>query len=272
MDYSRNFVSAWIDSLRIFISSAYLSYVALFHWTRPTAYIASKVLAPFAYMVFFLYLGTLATGPGSGEFYLVGNAMQMAALNGIFGVTMVVGRERSEGTLVYLVGSPTNRLPIFFGRALFNILDGFFTVLICFAWGLLLGLDLSETNLGSLALVIFIVSISTSGLGLLMGSISLMTLNVMFINNVIFFLLLIFSGANLPPERMPAWIRTVGAALPLTRGIQSARLLVRGAALAEVWPLLIGELGIGILYGFVGFVVFHWFEEQARRQGMLDAF
>lgn len=261
-----------IASLRIFVSSARLSYVALFYWTRPTAYISSKVLAPFAYMVFFLYLGTLATGPGSGQFYLVGNAMQMAALNGIFGVTMVVGRERNEGTLIYLVGSPANRIAVFFGRALFNLFDGFFTVVLCFAWGMLLGLDLSRANLAGLALIILAVSISTSGLGLLMGSISLMTLNVMFINNMIFFLLLIFSGANLPSAKMPAWVQAVGTALPLTRGIQSARLLVNGASLAEVWPLLTGELAVGLFYALIGFVIFHWFEEQARHRGTLEAF
>jgi hypothetical protein len=60
--------------------------------------------------------------------------------------------------------------------------------------------------------------------------------------------------------------------LPLTRGIQAARLLVRGASLAEVRPQLGGELAVGLVYALIGFALFSWFENQARRRGSLEAF
>jgi ABC-2 type transport system permease protein len=60
--------------------------------------------------------------------------------------------------------------------------------------------------------------------------------------------------------------------MPLTRGIQAARLLVRGALLAEVWPLLVGELTVGLVYALIGFALFSRFETQARRRGSLEAF
>jgi ABC-2 type transport system permease protein len=224
-------------------------------------------------MLFFTYLGMSATGRDTAEFYVVGNALQVTALNGIYGVTMTVGRERDEGTLVYLVGSPANRLAIFMGRATFNILDGMLTVGLAFIWGmLLLGLDLSRANLPGLILTILVTTASTCGLGLLMGSVSLVALNVMFVNNTVYFLLLLFSGANLPLDKLPAWMQTVSAMLPLTRGIRSARLLVGGASLAEVWPLLAGELAVGLVYALVGFVLFSWFEAQARQRGTLESF
>jgi ABC-2 type transport system permease protein len=184
-----------------------------------------------------------------------------------------VGRERDEGTLVYLVGSPANRLAIFVGRATFNILDGMLTVALAFIWGmLLLGLDLSAANLPGLVLTILVTTASTCGLGLLMGSVSLVALNVMFVNNTVYFLLLLFSGANLPLDRLPAWMQIVSAVLPLTRGIRSARLLVGGASLAEVWPLLAGELAVGLVYALAGFILFSWFEAQARQRGTLESF
>ena len=83
-----------LASLRIFISGAWLSYIGLFLWTQPTWYIACKVLAPISQMLFFVYLGMVATGSSTAEFYIIGNALQMAAANGIFGVTMVIGGER----------------------------------------------------------------------------------------------------------------------------------------------------------------------------------
>ncbi len=259
--------------LRIFVGGAWLSYRALFHWTHPASYLASKVLMPLSQLLFFTYLGTSATGALSRSFYVVGNALQIAAVNGIYGVTMVIGRERNEGTLVYLVGSPANRPVIFMGRALFNVLDGMLGVALAFMWGIaLLGLDLSTTNLPGLILTILVTTVSTCGLGLLMGSVSLVTLNVMFVNNTVYFLLLLFSGANLPLERLPAWMQAISHALPLMRGIQAARLLVGGAALGDVFPLLAGELAVGVAYALAGFVVFSWVEYQARRHGTLEAF
>ena len=261
-----------IASLRIFLSGAWLSYIGLFLWTQPTWYVACKVVAPLSQMIFFVYLGTVATGGGTAEFYIVGNALQMAAANGIFGVTMVVGGERNAGTLVYLIGSPGNRLTIFLGRALFNVLDGTLTVVVCFAWGVLLGLNLSHANLPGLALTILIATVSTCGLGLLLGSLSLLSLNMMFINNTMYFLLMLFSGANLPLDRMPLWMHALSSVVPLTRGIQSARLLVNGASLGEVAPLLFAELAVGLVYALAGFALFRWVEFQARQRGTLEAF
>lgn len=262
-----------IASLRIFISGAWLSYIALFRWTEPASYVASKIVMPLSQILFFTFLGVSATGVETADFYIVGNAMQVAAINGIYGVTMTVGRERNEGTLIYLIGSPANRLAIFMGRATFNILDGMLAVVLGFAWGvLLLGLDLSTANLPGLALTILIATASTCGLGLLMGSISLVALNVMFVNNTVYFLLLLFSGANIPIVKLPSWAQTISYMMPLTRGIQAARLLVRGALLAEVWPLLVGELTVGLVYALIGFALFSRFETQARRRGSLEAF
>ena len=66
-------------------------------------------------------------------------------------------------------------------------------------------------------------AVCTSGMGLLFGSLSLVTVNVWFFNNVVYFLLLLFSGANIPRSDMPAWMITVGQFLPLTRSIRAAR-------------------------------------------------
>jgi ABC-2 type transport system permease protein len=260
-------------NLRLFWHGTLLSYVALFHWLRPTAYAASKVMMPLAQMCFFVLLGTFATGPDTASFYIVGNAIQIAAVSGIFGVTMSVGGERNAGTLAYLFGTPANRLVTFFGRAFMHVLDGMLGVLIAFVWGVvLLGLDMSHTDLWGLSLTILITTFSTCALGLLMGCLALITVEVMFINNFVYFLLLIFSGANVPIAQLPAWMQVVSYSLPLTRGIQAARLLVNGAGLAETAPLLWTELGIGLAYGLAGYVLFAWFEVEAKRRGTLEVF
>ena len=261
------------NNLRLFWQGTLLSYVALFHWLRPAQYLTSKLFMPLAQMLFFVFLGTYAKGPGHAAFYIIGNAIQITAVNGIFGVTMSVGGERDEGTLPYLFGTPANRMMVFFGRAFMHILDGMLGVIIAFGWGvILLGLDLSRTSLPALGLTILITTVSTCGLGLLLGCLSLVTVNVMFVNNTVYFLLLIFSGVNVAVTDLPRWMQWISAALPLTRGIEAARSLISGAALHEVAPLLWGELGIGLMYAFIGYLLFAVVEVEAKRRGTLEVF
>lgn len=264
--------SRYLLSLRVFLQGAYLSYVALFRWLRPVTYMASKVIMPLNQILFFTLLGISATGRETASFYVIGNALQITAVSGIYGVTMSVGGDRWDGTLAYLFGAPANRMTIFLGRAFFHILDGMLGVALGFLWGvLLLGLDLSQTHFGALLLTVLVTTLSTSGLGLLMGCLSLITRNIFFVNNTVYFTLLVFSGANVPLEVLPPAMRLISMGLPLTRGIAAARRLIEGAALPEIAPLLIGELGIAALYIGLGYSLFRWFEYQAKRRGTLEA-
>lgn len=257
---------------RIFFDGALLSYIALFRWLAPITYLASKVVAPLSYMLFFVFLGKFATGGKDTSFYVIGNAVQMAAGSGIFGVTMSIGGDRWEGTLPYLFATPANRLLMFVGRAFIHVIDGMFGVVLGFFWGVvLLGLDLSNTDPIALLLTILITTFSTSGMGLFLGCLSLITRNVMFVNNTVFFSLLLFSGANVEVASLPAWMQAVSQGLPLTRGIAAARAIIDGASLSEVMPLLQVEALIGLIYIFFGYSMFRWFEFQAKKRGTLEA-
>lgn len=261
----------WLN-LRLFLQGALLSYVALFRWLRPTTYMASKVVMPLNQILFFTLLGIYAQGRESASFFVIGNAMQVTAISGIYGVTMSIGTDRWEGTLSYLFGTPANRLFLFLGRAFFHILDGMLGVVMGLAWGvLLLGLDLSKTHPAALGLTILITTISTAGLGLIMGCLSLITRNVFFVNNTVYFLLLLFSGANIPIEALPSVLGSFSQVLPLTRGIAAARMIISGGDLVAVQGLLAAEFGLGLIYTALGYGLFFWFEKQAKARGTLEA-
>jgi ABC-2 type transport system permease protein len=245
----------------------------LFRWLEPTTYIASKILMPVTYILFFTFIGVYASGWENASFFVVGNAIQIAAVSGIYGVTMSIGGDRWDGTLPYLFGTPANRLVMFVGRSIIHVFDGMLGVVVALVWGvLLLNLDLSHTNLLGLGLTILVTAFSTAGMGLLMGCISLTVVEVFFINNLVFFILLVVSGANVPLESLPGWVQAVSWFMPLTRGIAAARSLVAGAGLGQVAGLLTGELVVGLFYLLLGYSLFWWFEFQAKRRGTLDVF
>lgn len=154
-----------------------------------------------------------------------------------------------------------------------HILNGMFGVITGLFWGwLLFHVDYSATDPWALLLTILITTFSTAGLGLLMGCIGLITRNVMFVNNTVYFVLLVFSGANLELSSLPRWMQMVSDYLPLTRGIASTRMIIAGQGLTEVIPLLVQEFGIGMMFALLGYTLFRWFEFTAKKRGTLEVF
>jgi ABC-2 type transport system permease protein len=258
---------------RLFFEGAVLSYIALFHWLRPTQYLATKVIGPVGQILFFTFLGKFGSSGESPSFYVIGNAVQLAALSGIFGVTFSIIGDRWNGTLPYLFGAPANRLLMFVGRAFIHIIDGSLGVGIGLAWGVaLLGLDLSATEPITLIAVILLTTFSTSGLGLALGSLSLVTRNVMFVNNTAYFILLVLAGSNISVDRLPFILQRISSGLPMTRGIIATRAIIDGAKLPDVYPLMLQELLLGTCYVLAGYTLFRLFERQAKRLGTLEIF
>ena len=104
-------------SLRVFYVGGGISYRALFNWISPGMYVATMLGSPLFQILFFTYLGRYA-GSQDDAFFIVGNSIQIAAMSGIYGMTMGIANERQYGTLQPLLATPANRLAIFSGRAL----------------------------------------------------------------------------------------------------------------------------------------------------------
>ncbi len=256
----------------IVLRSCWLQYRGLVHWATPGGYVAYKLILPVCQILFFVQLGVFATGRANALYFAIGNALQLAALNGIFGVVQAVANERRYGTLSILLGSPANRLASFLSRALGQVLDGVVAVAVGLATtAILFGLDVRSAQLPLLLLCVVVIALSTSGLGLMLGSLGLVVRDALVIGNVIYYLLLVTCGINFPVASLPVWLRVISYSLPLTRGVQAAREVVLGAGLGQVAPLVAGELAVGAAYAVAGYALFRWLERRARRGGLQDA-
>ena len=256
--------------MRVFFASAYYGYRGLFFWETPTIYLTQRLFLPLTGLAFFSMIGKFG-GSQPLDYYLLGNAMVIASLSG-YTIGTVISSERYLGTLIYLIGSPANRIALFFGRAAVHVAESALFVVIGFGWAILVfGLDLPVSTWPGILLAIAVGTFAVSGLGLLLGSISYVMLDAGVLGNIVIFMILLVSGANIPLSELPAVLSVIGEALPLTRSVEAARELAAGGGIAASLPLLIKDLGVGLGYAFVGFFLFSWIEVMARRRGTLES-
>jgi ABC-2 type transport system permease protein len=259
-----------VTSLRVFFVGGLTSYRALFYWLTPWVYVPSLLVAPIFQILLFAYIGR-TTGLESDKFYVIGNALQYAAIPCVFAMGFAIGGERFQQTLGYILVSPARRLPLFLGRAVPVMLNGAFVAAFSLAvGGLLLGIEVPSSAFAPLALVVLVAAVSCTGLGLINGALGLRVRETAVLANVMFGLLLIFTGANVPLDQLPGWMQAISDVVPLTHAIEAARLLADGSPLSSVDHLIAQEALIGACYGFIGYALLRFMEWRSRTHATLE--
>jgi ABC-2 type transport system permease protein len=259
-----------MTSLRIFFIGGVTSYRALFNWLSLWIFIPTFLIAPLFQILLFTYIGRTARLE-SDEFYVIGNALQYAALPCVFAMTNTIVGERYQQTLGMILVTPAKRVPLFLGRSLPVIANGFLVSAFALAVGAaLLGIHIAAGSVAPLALVIAIASFSCTGLGLITGAIGFRVRETALLSNVMFGFLLVFCGVNVPLDDLPGWMSTVAQGMPLTHAIEAARRVADGASLGAVSGLLGAELLIGAIYVVLGIALLRLFELHGRRYATLE--
>ena len=256
--------------LRIFFRGGMFAYRGLFAWVDPRVYIPSMLGFPLFQLLFFAYVGRAASFQDD-TFYVVGNAIMNANAGAIFGTSFTIGGERWTHTLSSVLATPANRVALFVGRALPNIVNGFFVSAFCFTVGsLILDVHIGREQIPALVVVVLVSTISCAGFGLVIGSIGLRARDSVLYANLAYFGMLVFCGVNVPLDDLPEWMQSIGRCLPLTHGIEAGREVAAGATLADVQSLLATELFIGTIYGVVAYGLFRFFEAEGKRRASLE--
>ena len=259
-----------MNSLRVFGIGGLIAYRGLFNWLRPAHYFPTMLGGPLFQILFFAYLGRFANAE-SDAFYVVGNAVQISAMAGVFGMAITIGGERWTQTLSPLLATPASRLAIFLGRALPNFLQGLIVSAFGFCVGrLLLDFHPPLASVPTLALVVAITVLSCTAFGMLVGAWGLRLRDSFLVANPAYFLMLLLCGVNVPVDVLPGWLQPISRGLPLTHGIEAAREVAGGAPLGDVVDLLGTEAVVGLCYAVAAYVFLRYFEEESRRRATLD--
>jgi ABC-2 type transport system permease protein len=255
---------------RIFFVGGVIAYRALFNWLNPWIFIPTLVFAPIFQVLFFAFLGR-AAGLESDRFYVIGNALQLAALPGLFAMTFAISGERWSQTLSPLLATPANRAAVFLGRALPVVANAAFVCVVSFVAGaLILHVHIAPSAIPPLAVVILATSISCTGFGFICGPLGLRWRDAIIAVNLLDAVLLIFCGVNIPIDTLPEWMQRVSEYLPVTHGLRAARRVADGAGLGDVTGLIAAELAIGLTYAAAGFLWLRHLELVARRGATLE--
>lgn len=259
-----------MTSLRILFIGGLISFRALFNWLSPWIYVPSMLVAPIVQILLFAYMGRSAQ-VGSDGFYVIGNAVQYSAIPCLFAMANTVAGERFTQTLGIVLVTPANRVALFLGRSLPVVVNGAIVSMFSLVVGsLLLGVSFPASSWLPLTLIVGIAAVSCTGLGLANAALGLRVRETAVMSNVLFGLLLIFCGANIPVDSLPGWMEAVSRWLPLTHAIEAAREVAAGATLGSVSGLIARELALGVLYGAVGLVALRLLEVEGRRRATLE--
>ncbi len=259
-----------MTAVRVALIGGLLSFRGLFSWLHPALFIPTLIVPPLFQVLFFAYLGR-AAGLESDTFYVVGNSIQLAALPGLFAMSQAIAGERRAQTLAHLLASPASRVAVFLGRSLPVMAIGVAVSLTSFAFGaLVLDVEVSSGALPVLVLTMATAAFSCTALGVAHAAIALRVRELAVFSNLVFAILLVFCGVNVPLDDLPGWMSTTAQGLPVTHAVEAGREIVAGGSLNSVAGLLVTELAIGVAYLVVGLALLRHFEHVARHRATID--
>ena len=154
-----------------FALQSYYSYKGLFRWLNWPGYISNVLLGPVLMVVMFTLLGRFAGDPEKGEAILIGVAAYRIPTILLAGIAQSFFHERIFGTLMFIFGSRSSRLAIYWSRGLLHYPNGILSVVtvLVVSW-VLLDLDFSATDWLSMVVSLALITASCTAFALFIGN------------------------------------------------------------------------------------------------------
>jgi ABC-2 type transport system permease protein len=272
---------------RSFSMATWLGWQVESNWTDPFLFAIYVIIKPLATAAILVVMYSIITG-GNYEspifpYIYLGNAFYTYVGAVMVGVSWAVIDDREHyKTLKYMYIAPISIPFYWLGRGVSRFLIGTVAVFVILSVGALflhLPLDLTQVNWGLFFLSLIIGVTMLAMMGLILASLTLMIAHHFFmIGEAVAGALYLFSGAIFPLEILPAWLRPIGYAMPITYWLELMRRSLIGEV-AQAFPTLaqysnlqlIGILlGLTVVFAILSVFTFRWCDHRAREQGLID--
>lgn len=208
----------------------------------------------------FLY-GTKPAGDGLAYTFVEQSFGALCTISicagGLMGLPLVVSEYRERKILKRLQATPVSPAKLLAVEFAIYMLYSFASLLIL---ALLAKLFWNVTMHGSLPAFLgswLLTLISTLSLEMMVGGISKNTKSASVIACILYFPMLIFSGATLPFEVMPGFMQKVMRIFPITQGIQLMKATFLGLP-TDVWPPVVVMGIVAVLCAGIAVKFFKW--------------
>jgi ABC-2 type transport system permease protein len=204
-------------------------------------------------------------------YVLVGNAFFAYVGTAISGLSGRISEEQSLGTLEVLLGTPTSLWVFIVAIAGWNVAYASVEVLLYFVLGAVgFGVDFSQTNWLSLAVVLGLVIVAFNGLGLFEAGCLIVfqrgALGAWVLNG----LSAVLGGVFFPVTVLPDWLQPLVEINPITHAV---RALQRAIFQHVSVGMLASELAVLVIFAALlvpaGIVIWRWALRRARLEGTL---
>jgi ABC-2 type transport system permease protein len=275
------------ETARSFKVAAWLGWQIESNWTDPFLFAVYSIVKPLASAGILVIMYSIIARGNFGTpifpYIYYGNAFYIYVGAVMAGISWAVIDDREHyKTLKYMYIAPI-QIPVYWlGRGVARFLSGTVAVLITLAFGVLflhVPLDLAKVDwpLFVTSLVIGIAMLSM--MGLILASITLLIAHHFFlIGEAVASGLYLLSGAIFPLDVLPAWLRPLGYAMPITYWLELMRRSLAGNV-AQAFPTLshfsdLQLLGIllalSIVFAILSTFIFRFCDYRAREQGLID--
>lgn len=251
------------DGLRSFLVAAWLGWQIESNWADPFLFAVYTIARPLASVLILVVMYAVITDGAFEQpifpYIYLGNALYILVGQVITGVSWAVIDDREHYRVAkYLHTAPIDGYAYLFGRGVARLLIGTISVLIVIGFGMLLfrlPIRLSTVDWPLLLLSTALGVAALAGLGALMGAWTMMIARHFWsVGEAVAGALYLFSGAIFPLDLLPAWLRPLGFALPVTYWLEAARRALLGPQ-AHGFPTLAGLTNTQLLLILAAFAV-----------------
>lgn len=207
-----------------------------------------------------------------GLFAVLGTGLISIWNNNLFTSSEIIRGERRLGTLSLVLATPTPFLVILFGKSFANAVASVIAMGITLLTGFIvfrLPIDIKDPLAFVIGLVLVIISISC--LGLVFGSLFILTRNAGEFVSVANFPVYILSGLSVPFTLLPLWTRPLSNMLSPTWG----NIVLNQAATGNYENLFFNYMwlgGLSVIYLIIAYFLYKQVEYRAFSAGTLEQF
>ena len=268
-------------------SAAWLGWQIESNWTDPFTFFVYSVIKPLASASILVVMYSVITGGDFSNpvfpYIYLGNAFYIYVAAVLNGVSWSVIEDREQYRMLKYIYIAPVYIPLYLlGRGFAKFIFGSMAVFITVAFGVLflkVPLDLALVDWPLFILSLSLGILMLAMMGLTLGSVMLIIVNnVYFIGEAVAGALFLFSGAIFPLDVLPAWLRPIGYAIPITYWLELVRRSLIGSVAEGFQTLAVFSnlqliailLGLTVAFAVIAFTVFRYCDYQAREKGYID--